>query len=350
MLKELGLVSLACLIAFLMFYVYIPFVITTDDVIQDKKTQTEKLLGNIKSNKKVTVPIFYGICSLDQGAMTINTVDPTRNDYINIPNSFNQDGGAQYSYSFWLRRGMNTNQPLRNTIIFYKGSPLIHPVEQESMKGHVYQHDGANNTDKNYLYKDFQLELNSEDSDEERQAKLNDIKNNRFIKSPLVRFGKQADSLRIELNTLKNPHLYVDVDAEIFSLLKSSSKLRKYNLITFSVRDNVDFGGAERGIRVDVYIDDALVKTQAFENNALMLNNGHIHLFPSYRDTERSNAQINADIAELTYYNFALNNREVEQLYSKGFTDGVCRLNTPQFGGSNNRYNKVNLFNETRQI
>ena len=277
----------------------------------------------------------------------MNTNDKLSKDYIDIPTSYNQKGGVEFSYSFWLRRGTHTNEKIRNMIIFTKGAPLISPVEKEPMKGYIYQHDGQQNSDKNEIYKEFQTELKI--NDQNRDSKIQKIKNNRLVKCPLVRFGETNDSLRIELNTIKNPHLFIDVDSEIFSLLKSSKKLSKYNLISFSIKDNVDFGGIERGIRVDVYIDDALVKTQSFENNALMTNDGPMNLFPSNRDTTGDVSEIDVDIADLTYFNFALNNKEVEDVYKKGFTEGVCKPNTKTFN-SQSKYHKINLYNETRQI
>lgn len=347
MLKELGLLLLACVLAILLFTIYIPYITDVNGLQEDPEDSVSSTLSNIESSKKLVVPIFKGICSMDRGYMKMNTNDKLSKDYIDIPISYNQKGGVEFSYSFWLRRGTNTNEKIKNMIIFSKGAPLINPVDKEPMKGYIYQHDGEQNPDKNELYKDFQTEI--QPNDPNKDTKIQTIKNNRLVKCPLVRFGESNDSLRIELNTLKNPHLFVDIDSEIFGLLKSSKKLSKYNLITFSVKDNVDFGGIERGIRVDVYIDDALVKTQSFENNALMTNDGPMNLFPSNRDTTIDVSEIDVDIADLTYYNFAMNNKEVEDAYKKGFTDGVCKPNTQTFA-SKSKYHKVNLFNETRQI
>ena len=171
--------------------------------------------------------------------------------------------------------------------------------------------------------------------------------NERLIKAPLVRFYEQG--LQIEFNTLKDPHMFVRLNADIFKLLKSSTRNPKYNLITITFQDNFDFGGKERGIKVEVFIDDALVKTSSFENNALRLNDGPIILFPN---NIQENDDIHADMADLTYHNHALSIHDVESLYNKGFADVTCQLPDSWNDAGDNRYTlgKVNLYNETQQI
>jgi hypothetical protein len=142
--------------------------------------------------------------------------------------------------------------------------------------------------------------------------------------------------------------MLVDLDAEIFSILKSSKKNPKYNLITISFQDNFDFGGRERGIKVEAFIDDALVKTSSFENNSLRMNEGKIILFANNIE---ENDNIDADFAELMYHNYAMNIYDVESLYNKGFNDITCQL-PDSWTDNKQRYTmaKVNLYNETQQL
>ena len=152
----------------------------------------------------------------------------------------------------------------------------------------------------------------------------------------------------IEFNSLRNPHLKVELDGEIFSLLKSSSKHPKYNLITVSFQDNFDFGGVERGIKVEVFIDDALAKTEVFEDNALRLNNGPIVLFPGNVGEVNT---VDAEIVDLTYYNFATSTMDVDRIYNNGFRERVCQLpDSWDSTDSKYDYGKINLYNETRQL
>jgi hypothetical protein len=296
---------------------------------KDKLEQT-----NVYESNKLIVPITKGICSLDKGRTIISTFDNTQKMYVRLPPSQNAPGGAQFSYSFWLRRGTNTEQELKNKIIFYRG----YPEHMQEKAWHYQRGDGDVGVaqDKNMFYSEDQKY-------DENGVLIPNVK----IKCPLIRFGDTPNKMRIEFNSIKHPYLHVDLEADVFGLLKSNSKHPRFNLITFSVQDNFDFGGIERGINFNVFIDDALVKTQAFEDNALRLNEGPIALFPSQRD----NTMIDADIANLTYYNYALSTREVNDIYNRGFANKACEL--PDSWNSDAallNYGKLNLWNETKQI
>ena len=332
---QLIFLGVACAFGILIHFFMVPFIFSELNAMKEKESQS---VNKLRSSK-VSVPITKGICSLDKGRTVIDTYDNTREMYVDIPPSTNQMGGAQFSYSFWLRRGIGTESILKNKIIFYRGN-LVKSDGSDAKKGYIYQRGSGddNPPDENVEYKEFQ-------SDDQKI-----MLNNRSVKCPLVRFGESPNSLRIEFNSIKNPHLFVDLDAEVFELLKSSKKNPHFNLVTFSLQDNFDFGGVERGIKVDVFIDDALVKTQSFENNALRINEGPIVLFASNRDIEDVKI-IDADIVDLTYHNYALDTKNVDDLYRRGFKDRVCEL--PDSWNSNKAkysYRKLNLYNETKQI
>jgi hypothetical protein len=275
------------------------------------------------TSSKEAIPITKGVCNIVSNKKVIDTYDYRKDMYVDLKPSVNRMGGTQFSYSFWLRRATTTG--LKNKILFFRGS------EQKEIftKGHIYNKKiGTGDED----YENNQSMMGTQD---------------RFVKCPLVRFGENGNGLRVEFNTLKDPHMFVTLDSEIFSLLKSSAKNPKYNLISITFKDNFDFGGRERGIMVEAFIDDALVKTSSFENNALKLNKGPIVLFENFED----NGQIDADFAELTYHNHALTIEDVDQLYNKGFRDITCQL-PDSWNDSKTRYTlgKVNLHNETKQI
>jgi hypothetical protein len=331
--KQIAFILIAVISGILVNFLFIPFIFSE---LFDLKKIKDDSIHKLTTNSKESINITKGICSLDKGRILIDTYDPTQSSYIHLPISSNQIGGAQYSYSFWLRRGIGTQSILKNKIIFYRGN-AIKPNNVDYKKGYIYQRgDGDDSQDTNLEYTEFQNDTN--------------VLNDRFIKCPLVRFGKDNNSLRIEFNSIKNPHLYVDLDADVFELLKSSKKNPSYNLISFSLQDNFDFGGIERGIKLDVFVDDALVKTKSFENNALRINEGPIVLFASNRDIEDARV-IDADIVDLTYHNFALQTSDVDDIYNRGFKDRVCELpssfksNKPKY-----TYRKLNLYNETKQI
>jgi hypothetical protein len=334
-------------------FMFLPYIFSDYyKMIKDTKFS----IRDLSSKNKVAVPITKGICTLDKGRVVIDTFDPYREMYVDLPRSTNQLGGAQFSYSFWLRRGVGTEDVLKNKIIFYRGVEIQNDAS-DLQKGYVYQRgsgdQGNYSGDLNLEHKQFQPDNVNDYSGtvEDKAAKLKKDKlRNRVDKCPLIRFGQSSNSLRIEFNSIRNPHLFVDLDSDVFTLIKSSKKNPHYNLITFSIQDNFDFGGIEKGIKVDAFIDDALVKTQSFEKNSLKINNGPIILFASNRDLD-SVGIIDADIVDLTYYNYALNTEEIDSIYNKGFKEQVCQLpDSWRSKKHNNNLRKINLYNETKQI
>lgn len=354
--KQMLYLVFGIIVSLIVNFMLIPFIFNK---YFKQKEEESNSVGILSSKNKVAVPITKGICSLDKGRVVIDTYDSSNELYVELPRSTNQLGGAQFSYSFWLRRGLGTEETLKNKIIFYRGSEVSNDAKNLS-KGYIYDRGSGdisgtpptytgdiNNHNHPNTTTRFQPEESENLSgDDLRKERLK----NRVIKCPLIRFGESKNSLRIEFNSLRNPHLFVDLDADVFQMIKSSKKNPHYNLITFAIQDNFDFGGIEKGIKVDVFIDDALVKTQSFENNALRINEGPIVLFASNRDIDDARI-IDADIVDLTYYNYALQTAEIEKIYNNGFKERVCELPDSWNSNKNNaNYRKINLYNETRQI
>lgn len=312
-------VAVGIIIGLIINFIVLPYIFSEYyDMIKRDNVDKYK-----KTSSKESIYITKGVCNLVQGKETIHTYDFRKDMYVDLKPSVNRIGGNQFTYSFWLRRNRFNN--LDNKIMFFRGTDL----KDDAQRGNLYLKNKS-----------------TVDVDVLERENQSDRINERFIKCPLVRFVNNG--LRIEFNTIKDPHMSVELDAEIFSLLKSSKKHPKYNLITISFQDNFDFGGRERGIKVEAFIDDALVKTSSFENNALRLNKGKLILFANDID---QNEDIDADFAELMYHNYAMTIYDVEGLYNKGFNDITCQL--PDSWKSNDkRYTmaKVNLYNETKQI
>jgi len=352
--KDIIYIVIAAVIVLLIFFVGIPFFFS--ELKELKRTEAEEI--NRTKSRKYIVPVTKGICSvIKENRVVINTYNKRNSEYyVDLVPSINFSGGAQYSYSFWLKKDPGTNEKLKNRILFFRGSEIkcssseeepLCPDGKYSTKGFIYDKDG--NSPKEY--KDYQVDVQTNDDTEYNDAVFARSMH-RFTKAPLVRFGDFVDSeLVVEFNTLRNPHQKVVLNGEVFSLLKSSKKHPTYNLITISFQDNFDFGGSERGIKVEVFINDALVKIEVFENNAIRLNKGPIVLFPRNDNRAGYKKDTDAQIVDLTYYNFALNSTDVDKIYNSGFTNRTC-----EFPDSNNSdkmkfdYGRLNLYNETRQL
>lgn len=351
--KQILYLVFGIIISLIVNFMLIPFIFNKHF---KQKEEDSNSIGLLSSKNKLAVPITKGICSLDKGRVVIDTYDSSNELYVELPRSTNQLGGAQFSYSFWLRRGLGTEEILKNKMIFYRGSEIKNDAKDIS-KGYIYERGSGDISDSTYTgdTNNHNHPNNTRFQPEETSALTGtdltkERLKNRVIKCPLIRFGDSKNSLRIEFNSIRNPHLYVDLDADVFQMIKSSKKTPHYNLITFAIQDNFDFGGIEKGIKVDVFIDDALVKTQSFENNALRINEGPVVLFPSNRDLEDAKI-IDADIVDLTYYNYALSTTDIEKIYNNGFKERVCELPDSWNSGKNSmNYRKINLYNETKQI
>tara|TARA_B110000261_G_scaffold156452_1_gene190387 strand:+ start:85 stop:1071 length:987 start_codon:yes stop_codon:yes gene_type:complete len=307
---------------------FVPFIFSEYYDMKDKGKKNKYKA----TSSKISIPITKGVCNLIKNKETIDTYDFTKDLYVDLKPSVNRIGGTQFTYSFWLRR--NRTVGLDNKILFFRGSER----KDKQEKGFIYKSSGTGNDE-------------TIDNPEFNKLEPGLQSNERFIKCPLVRFvhTDENSGLKIEFNTLKDPHKYITLDATVFKLLKSSKQHPKYNLITISFQDNFDYGGTERGIKIEVFIDDALVKTSSFENNSLKINNGPIVLFAnSYEETKEN---IDADFAELTYHNYAMDIHDVDTLYKKGFSDMTCAL-PDSWNNNGNRYTlaKINLYNETNQI
>jgi hypothetical protein len=361
--KHLLYIIVAVLIIALLFLFGMPFFFS--ELKEMKRTESDQI--NKLHSRRYVVPITKGVCSLTKSRQVINTYNKRNSTmFVDLVPSINLTGGAQYSYSFWLRKATGSSDQLQNKIIFYRGNEIIKcdktmrknnndnecKDDENSKIGHIYDENG-------FTPEEYEKYQGIDRTIGIQKTNLSEDKNDgsqRFVKAPLVRFGdfdktKNNTYLVVEFNSLRNPHLKVELDGEIFSMLKSTSSKPKYNLITISFQDSFDFGGVERGIKVEVFIDDALVKTKIFEDNALKINKGPIVLFPPLPPGKNTD-EIDADIVDLTYYNFAVSTLDVDNIYKKGFRDITCQLPDSWSNSNNSKYNygKINLYNETRQL
>ena len=53
--------------------------------------------------EKVSIPLVKGACSFTSAETEVNTSNPEKSEYVYLPDSNNLKGGAQFSYSFWLK-------------------------------------------------------------------------------------------------------------------------------------------------------------------------------------------------------------------------------------------------------
>lgn len=249
-------------------------------------------MQNILNVNKTTVPLSVGVCNFDSSTIQINTSNPRTAGYVHLPQSNNLQGGAQFSYSFWLDTKSYNMYDLSNRIIFMRGI-----------------HDKT--------YKNFSSTLP-------------------FVACPLVKFGAsigQANTdkygnrpayLEVLFNTVKEPHSRISLNQEVFDMTRSTNQNPRWFMITITFKDYVDFKNHEHGIQIQSYINDNLVYTDVMKHDSLKLNNSDFFITPS--DTSSTTKNINSLYADITYYNYALSINEIESMYNKGVANetSVC--------------------------
>lgn len=278
-----------------------------------KKTKDEL------NTRKVKIPITYGTCNFAASSVEINTSNPSRTDYVYLPDSNNLKGGAQFSYTFWLKL---TSSKLNNSgkIIFMRG---IHSSKYDTSlsKGRVEGHSDNSET---------------------------------LVKCPLVRFANdRSNNLRpcldIEFNTLKNPHNVVKLDQGVFDLLQSSAENSKWYLVSLVFQDYIDFTNQERGVQIQIFLNDTLVRTETVKNDSIKINHGDILLTPT-KDSTDSESYYN----NLIYYNYALDIIEIQNIFlARANQEGCSTAKDKSFVDlsmqTKKEYNRLSLYNQLRQ-
>ena len=291
----------------------------------------EKLLKGSNTLKKET-SIFNGIVDFYSNSdLKSNTFDISADNYLDISPSINQQGGAEYSYNFWLYLDKSKLKGNKDSILLLKGNKDI-----------------LVNTNKT---------LNcSSDSDKTI-----------MIKNPLVRLSPKGDGIAVEYNNIVTIDSYQDInkikscdlaDKTVWKN-KNGNLLGVYDLdldkkwfmITIvmkevSAPDNILFNNKASS---KIYVNGALISDKNVETiyndkiySATFKNNkAPLYVNPSYgTDNIYAEKPTEADtikMADLKYYNYSLTYDEVTKIYNYGFTKSTYNpsLNTKKMVISN---------------
>lgn len=263
------------------------------------------------------VPIFLGIKDYNNTSSEIYTVTDKKNpSYRDIQPSYNQKGGAEFSYSFWLFNDHITSSTIPNerdtgfvntnqTILFVKGSD----------KKFNYQNICGNNKE--------------------------DIK----IKCPLVKLENNNKNLTVEFNTLDSPDAIKQSQQLNCNKIRETWKLTNSHKLTITNLDNNALKG--KWILVSIIISDTVptdslpyrnkTHCQIYLNNfkeldtyvdgefysdrknisTLKINQGPLYVFPHKSTTDLPSVK-KLMVANLTYYNYSLDQKRIENTYNAG--------------------------------
>lgn len=218
------------------------------------------------------------------------TVNQSAPHFLPLLKSYNRRGGAQFTYSLWLRVNPRSGGAA------LAGRSLLLRGDRRMFKWRKHT---------------------AGDPARDIPAREEAFGPGVLIKCPHIRFGASFDELVVEYNTLGSPH-------EAFTLASSpepgpmerrnalSLVQGRWAMLTFVFEDNVGISSFEEGIRVSVYLNDDLYYTHR-QAGALRLNQGDLHLAPGF---DRGNHDV--DIGDVAYYNTALSPDDVAERFREG--------------------------------
>lgn len=265
--------------------------------------------------KSIDVPIIKGwVLTRNFTNKKFNTYNPISTNYIELPKSVNRVGGAQFSYSMWIRLDNVAQENLGSRVIFVHGDP------------NMYEMTKTMGNDKTKMV-DF------------------------AIKCPLVKFAPNGKDIIVQVNTT----LDINQEARI-PTVKSPDEAQRHNVFsliptkfvlwTFVFEDDVLVGNVhESGCLFKFYVNDFAYYTQRFKGT-LRLNKGTFSVLPLVGNDKPIE---NGYIADLTYYNRALTPLDAKSIMAKGPRDkrfdeynNNAPFNEPLYI---TEYNKLDIYN-----
>jgi|LakMenE18May11ns_1017448.scaffolds.fasta_scaffold9948365_3 hypothetical protein len=314
------------------------------------------------SNKKTT-KIFSGILDYSKDSnIEFETFNKTEFTYIDINPSINQNGGAEYSYNFWLyfdlsgglintktisapskgdttaitnittAQGDNTKEKYKYLILFYKGEKQTLPLKKIGDRSYDCKH------------------------------KTIDFDDQIIIKNPLVKIRNDGGEIVIDYNNINYPESY-NTDASRllcddtnlkFLEERSENKFgikkidttkykRKFNMITIVFKEQSESEQLfyKKNASCKVYLNKQLISDRLasvdnieqdtvlkFNSRVMKSNFSKFHINPEsfgysnvgpHTLTDGISETPALQVADLTYYNYALQQSEIDRLYNAGF-------------------------------
>jgi hypothetical protein len=279
------------------------------------------------------VPIIEGVLPFSESEIVISTSNAFASQYVKLPRSNNLEGGAQFSYSFWINREDTRSDNVAEKVIFLRGLT-------QKMKVMTPGDIVANNipgTSTMIVGDNMYSVANSEEDSLEL-----------MVKCPLVRFGKDVHELVIEFNSLQQYKHSIPLS---LALLENS--VNNWVMVTITFEDTVDMYGNAKGVMFRAYINDTEAVSGTVSSDALRINSGPIYVMPSLNSTDNSDSRqtLKGSVADITYFNYALGQDEVKDLYMRGFNSGTYKTPSDRKASAlKSKYYRLSLSSELEQI
>jgi hypothetical protein len=314
-----------------------------------------KSFNILNTNKKET-KIFTGIYPYDRDGIKVETFNRADPYYFDLNPSVNQNGGAEYSYNFWIyfnikgekiEAGTDTN-PIGTSkyiVLFYKGVKQFIPYNQHSYSCDTYKATDSKQT-KNYI----------------------------LVKNPLVKINNNGKEIIVEYNNLNTPDTFnssattltcatsddiYDSNKNKLGIKSIDTKMfnKVYNMITIVLQESPLNEEALFTNRTNckVYFNGSLISDRSTYNNdiinedntdkkstAMRKNMGNLYLNPAVSlgdiatdyitkvnqitETDGITKDAPLKMANLSYFNYALNVDEIYKLYNNGFDKNLADI------------------------
>lgn len=314
------------------------------------------------SNRKIT-KVFTGIIdyTVDKD-ISIETYYKKNYGYLDINPSINQNGGSEYSYNFWLYFDIDQSTGVINkdysyNIISKDDTNVINIAAYPDYKKYKYIvlfYKGEEQTSK------IPLKYVEGSTYDCSHLLTNNFEENIIIKNPLIKLRNDGKKLIIDYNNINYPTSYNTNSKDInckdlnnfldqtndnkfgFKEIDVDTYKKRFNMITvvFKEQPNTEQLFYKNNASCKIYfnkklVSDRLAQVNNLENNnfifksrAMKSNFSKLHINPDIDGNKNINKLILSDtitetsplqMADLTYFNYALNETEINRLYDNGF-------------------------------
>ena len=307
---------------------------------------------NGENDVRKEVSLLSGVYDFINSEAKYNTYDKSQLNFKDLKPSTNQEGGAEYSYNFWLftdQKNIETNAKGKDTILFLKGEKYL-----------------------NYNKTHYNCSTAGSSGSTKYPAIV-------VTKNPLVRLGYDGKSIAIEYNNIYNTDSYKQ--GSIYKRCSKSSDVvgggwkstnsnmlgiydidfnNKWFMVTIIMKEVADSNNiiSKNRASCKIYINgskllDKKVETKykdKIESATFKNNNSPFYINPKINIVAGSTAttpynviseEKALQIADIKYFNYAINEDMISSLYNKGFNTEIAVTST--IDNKLSKYNMVSV-------
>lgn len=280
------------------------------------------------------VDIIQGVYDYNNGEWVYNTKNKAHNNYVDMRPSYNQQGGAEYSYNFWLyvnnNKLRNVNKEKKDIALFLKG-------ETDYLYYNKYNYNCSNKGANNIIIPTL------------------------LTKNPLVRINHDGTKLAVDYNNILSPDSYqnnstykqcanfnavnwqekndnllgvwdIPFDSKwfmvtivikevsdrnnILSINRALCKIYINGMIVFEEEVETRYGGDENAYPATPKHNTSPIYINPNLQNNLNSDNQKLNQF--FHTTGNLESENNLKIGDLKYFNYAIDDEIISSIYGRG--------------------------------